>query len=163
MALFTTDFKIQAIKILQPVLRYGQAFTDSLKAAANQINAGAGTIMSTFETNVLIQAKYNGQIIVLRAALNQYFSVSGIYIVTNNNLVNFFYVANDAENQPRFIANQAEGNPTYIANSSEIVLPIYDYTVFIPIGIYTTELNRRVVSVVKLFSIAGKTFNTLTY
>jgi hypothetical protein len=163
MALFSTDFKIQAIKILQPVLRGVLEITDFLKVAANQINAYAGTNMLTFENRILLEAKYNGQIIVLRNALNQYFAVSGIYVLTNASQANFLFVANDPELLPVYFGNASEGRPVYVANLAEISLPIYDYTVYIPVGIYTTELNRRIISVVKLFSIAGKNFNTVTY
>jgi hypothetical protein len=163
MALFTTNFKIQAIQILQPVLRGVQEIADFLKSVANQINAYAGVKMLNFENKILLEAKYNGQIIVLRNALNEYFLSSGIYVITNQFQKNYLFVYNKVENQPKTFFNKLENKPSYGFNKAEIVLPIFDYTIYIPLAIYTPELNRRVIAITKLFSIAGKTFNTQTY
>lgn len=161
MSLFQTDWNLQVVKILAPVLRvYALTIplTDYLKGIiGGQLNYNGGL------PNVW--GLWQGQKIVLQAALNSFFGLSAntIYIGTQRSFVGNNYIYNKVENNPVYFFNKSEGKPLYIFNKAEIVTPFYPYTVFIPVGIYTAELNRRVIAFVKLYGLAGKLFNTATY
>ena len=161
MSLFQTDWNVQVVKILAPVMRIVALITpltDYLKGLiGGQLNYN-GSLPNTW-------GLWQGQKIVLQAALNSYFGLAAnqIYIGFARTIVNNVYIYNKVENHPVYFYNKSEGKPNYLFNKAEITTPVYSYTVFIPVGIYTAELNRRVIAFVKLYGLAGKLFNTATY
>lgn len=161
MSLFQTDWNVQVVKILAPVMRvYALTIplTDYLKGlVGGQLNYN-GALPNVW-------GLWQGQKIILQAALNSFFSLAAnqIYISFARTYVNYTYVFNKVETHPVYFYNKSEGKPNYIFNKSEITLPVVSYTVFIPVGIYTAELNRRVIAFVNIYGLAGKNFNTATY
>ncbi len=115
-----------------------------------------------FEAEYNDRAHYNGQVIVLSAALNNIFGVSGIYIETNRDISTNLYFYEESELSPVFFFEASENDPVYFFEASEITSD-FDFTVFIPIGIYTAELDRRVRAETQLYKVAGTRFNIDTY
>lgn len=161
MGLFTTDWKIQVEKIQAPVYRVG-ALMDFLRGAASQLNVN-GALLNTFDITVRKQAVWNGQKIVLQAALNDYFGLAAnqIQVVTNLN-VGASYIYRESELRPTYFYRESESTRRYFYRESEFTSG-YNFTVRIPVGIYTAELNRRVIAVVNIYKVIGLTFNTVTY
>ncbi len=161
MSLFQTDWNQQVVKILAPVFRvYALTIplTDFLRGLiGGQLNYN-GNLPNVW-------GLYQGQKIVLQAALNNYFSLvaNTIYISTARSFVASVYIYNKVENNPTFIYKASESRPVYFYNKAEIPSSNYAYTIYIPVGIYTAELNRRVIAFVKIYGLAGKLFTTATY
>lgn len=161
MGFFATDFKIQVCKILAPALR-STTVQDFLRGTTGGALNVSAALWNTFDANIRAQASANGQKIVLQNTLNTLLSVAGIYIVTNQSLVSYIYFYEPAEGIPDYFYEVSENDPEYFFELSEVPA-IYNYTIFIPVGVYTAELNRRVIAYTKLFALAGKLFNTATY
>jgi hypothetical protein len=119
--------------------------------------------MKTFETEYLKRARFNGRKIVLQAALNDIFGVSGIIVEWNRSVAELEYSYNEVENGPTYSYNMAENQPTYSFNDGETPSENYDFKVLIPSGIYTTELDRRISAEVNLYKVMGTRFLTEQY
>ena len=161
MGLFAANWKTQVEKIQAPVYRTG-ALLDFLRALGGQLQY-SNDIFNTFDATVRKQSLWNGQKIVLQAALNDYFALAANTIRVNTNLTTaLIFTYNEAESQTTFIFNEAEATKKYVYNEGEITNTV-NFTVQIPIGIYTAEMIRRVSSITTLYKLAGVTFNTASY
>jgi hypothetical protein len=124
------------------------------------------TGMKTFETEQLKRAKWNGQKIVLQAALNDLFGITMapfILIETNQSPGQNTYFYEESESVPVYFHEEIEGDPVYFFESSELPVIDYDFKVLIPVGIWTTELERRVKASTYLYKLAGPKFIIETY
>jgi hypothetical protein len=114
------------------------------------------------------RAMYNGQKIVLQDALNVIFGQvpNTIYIETNLTLVAIEYIYTEPE-APLIAYTYKEAevtNPFFSFTEAEAAgAGSYDFIVFVPVGIFTTELERRIRSEVSRYKLAGKTFTIQTY
>lgn len=121
--------------------------------------------MLAFENQYTKRARFNGQKIVLEAALNEIFGVTTpplIYIETNQGIGSSLYFFEPAEGSPVYFSEPSEIDPVYFFESGDSVSD-FDFTVFIPVGIYTAELDRRVRAEVTLFKVAAATFDIQTF
>lgn len=124
------------------------------------------TEMNTFEAEAKKRAKLNGQKMILEAGLNNIFGITVapfIKIENESNDADGTAFFNNAELSPVYFSNSAENDPVYFLNSAEVSSTTYDFKVLIPIGIYTTELERRVKSETNIFKVAGTRFIIETY
>lgn len=163
MSLFNITWRTQVSNLLPwfkritNVIDYITALLEPLKTKATEWHA--------FDDDMRKRAKFNGQAVVLAAALNNIFGVTTapyILIQTVNNVGLTTFIYNDDE-EITYIYKGTEGmGTTYFYNESEIILD-YDFIVSIPSGIYTTELDRQITSEVKKYKLAGKKFITDTY
>lgn len=125
-----------------------------------------GATMKTFETEYKKRAKFNGQKIILQAALNDIFGITSapfIYIETNQSVGSNLYFFEPSELTPVYFSEPSENDPVYFFEPSELGTEDYDFIVFIPVGIYTTELERQVRAQTTLFKLAGTRFIIDTY
>lgn len=122
--------------------------------------------MKSFESTETRRAKWNGQKIVLQAALNELFSVLSapfIIVETNQDIGQNTYFYEQSENVPVYFSEQSENDPIYFFEDSEAPAVDYDFKVKIPSGIYTTELDRQITAQTKLYKLAGPKFITEPY
>lgn len=122
--------------------------------------------MKTFETQELKRAKWNGQKIVLQAALNDLFGITTapfILIETNQDLGQNTYFYEDTELVPVYFFEASENDPVYFFEDSETTPEDYDFKVLIPVGIWTIELERQVRAQTTLYKLAGPKFIIETY
>lgn len=121
-------------------------------------------ILEALNNNLLARSYYNGQKMVLQKALNTIFGLAAntIIVETNRSIVNGLYFYNSVELSPVYFSNQAENSPVYFGNAAEYTFA-NSFVVKIPVGIYTTELNRRIIAETTTYKLGGKTFNTVTY
>jgi hypothetical protein len=122
--------------------------------------------MKSFETEYRKRARFNGQKIVLQAALNDIFNVTSppyIIIDTYQGIGNNLYFFEVSETSPTHFFEASELDPVYFFESSELSPLDYDFKVRIPSGIYTTEIDRRIKAEVTIYKLAGKRFLTETY
>lgn len=137
-------------------------FITSLLAPLQTMTDG----MKTFETQEVKRAKWNGQKIVLQAALNDLFGVTSapfIIIETNQDPSQNTYFYEQSENVPVYFTEESENDPLYFFESSEPPIEDYDFKVLIPTGIHTAELERQVIAQTKLYKLAGPKFLVETY
>jgi hypothetical protein len=164
MGKFSITWRKQVENLL-PVFKRSTSIIDYLTAMIDSVDVKSAE-MSTFETDIRKRAKFNSQIIVLQAALNNIFGVTvapWILIETKTGVANLVYIYNEAEGRPpTYIYNEAEGNTVYIYNDAEITTSV-NFIVKIPIGIHTAELERRVKNEVNTYKLAGRTFTITTY
>jgi len=123
-------------------------------------------LLKTFETQTTKVAKWNGRKIVLQAALNDLFGITSapfIYIEWNRDIATNQYFYESSELTPVYFSEPSENDPVYIAEDSELGTVDYDFIIYIPVGIYTTELERRVRAYANLYKLAGPNFQILTY
>jgi hypothetical protein len=134
-------------KFLYSLLEPLQTITDELK---------------TFETNELKRAKWNGQKMVLQAALNDIFGITSapfIIVETVPSVFVYFYEASEAT--PVHFYEQVESSAVFFYEDSELLT--VSFRVLIPSGIHTAELERQVRAQTNLYKLAGKTFDIETY
>jgi hypothetical protein len=162
MSLFATNWRTQIERLLPPFKRSVSVldFLESLLVGL----ATAGSTWDAFDIEIRKRARFNGQKIVLQAALNDIFSVSGIIIETQTSLIQKVFTYNEAEVIPPIYSfNESESIPTiYTFNESEIP-DDFDFIVLVPVGIHTAELERRIREEVKTYKLAGKLFDYQTY
>lgn len=123
-------------------------------------------LLKTFETQTTKVAKWNGRKIVLQAALNDLFGITAppfIYIEWNRDIVTNTYFYESSELSPVYFSEASENDPVYFSESSEPPLIDYDFIVWIPAGIWTTEVERRIKAYTNLYKLAGPKFITDTY
>lgn len=163
MSLFNINWRTQANNLL-PSFKRSVSLVDYITSLLEPLKTKASEWF-TFDVKVKKRSKFNAQIVVLRAALNDIFGVSTapyIDVVTETSLATHNYVYNDSENNTLYIYNDSENKPVYVYNDSEIVEG-NDFTVKIPTSIYTAELDRRIKAEVTIYKLAGKRFKTAQY
>ena len=112
----------------------------------------------TFEEEQLRRARYNGQKIVLQAALNEIFGITSLpYIIveTNRGIGGNTYFYEPAEATPVYFSEPSESEPVYFFEPGELVAEDYDMRVLIPSGIWTAELERQVRAETLTYKIGG--------
>jgi hypothetical protein len=122
--------------------------------------------MSVFEADTIERTKYNGQKIILQAAVNKIFGITVapfIIVETNNDPAVALYFYQPSELSPVFFSQPTEGDPVYFFQPGEIPAAYYDFLVKIPVGIWTSELERQVGAQTSLYKLAGKVFKIITY
>ena len=123
-------------------------------------------LLLTFETQVTKESHWNGRKIVLQAALNDLFGIASapfIYIEWNRSVSQNTYFYEPSESQPVYFSESSENDPVYFAESSELGTGDYDFIVWIPTGIWTTEVERRIKSYTTIYKLAGPKFIIDTY
>lgn len=143
----------------------GTGLKDFLSALVKPLQTNTDSL-KTFETEYTKRAKFNGQKIVLQAALNDIFGITSdpfIIVETNQSLGRNTYSYEPSELSPIYISESSENDPVYFFEPSELVPLDYDFKVRIPSGIYTTELDRRIKAETNIFKIAGPRFITEIY
>lgn len=167
MGLFTSiDWRIQVNNLLPPILRSG-SFIDLVTALLSGLKTNSD-LFSIFEDTTLDSARYNGQKIVLQAALNNIFGIiSAPYIIvrTNNPSTGEGYIFEHLNSNFSYAYGQAEAFKEYqlYAFESTFIGDDFSFTVYIPSGIYTPELDRQIQSQVTKYKLTGRTFNTIQY
>ena len=117
------------------------------------------TSFNTYYSDQLVKAHANGQVIVLRAVLQQLTGISGVSVTTGTSPVNKVFTYNKAEGTSIYTTNKSEGTVrTYTWNKSELP-DAYDFNVSIPFEDATTDVINQVTTYTKQFKLAGKTFN----
>lgn len=142
----------------------GTGLKDYISALIKPLQTNTNSL-KVFETEYKKRAKFNGQKIVLQSALNNIFGVAiapFIIVTPNREIGENSYFYNDAEISPMYFYNDAEVNPKFSYNATEVVSD-FDFLIEIPIGIYTTDLERRVRAEANLYKLAGVTFDIITY
>ncbi len=122
--------------------------------------------MKDFETQEVKRSTWNGQKIVLQAALNDLFGITSapfILIETNQSPAQNTFFYEQSEGVAVYFYEQSENDPLYLFEDSEPPVIDYDFKVLIPAGIYTAELERQVIAQTKLYKLAGPKFVTETY
>ena len=143
----------------------GTQLKDFLSALLKPLQTNTDALL-TFETQVTKEAHWNGRKIVLQAALNDLFGITSapfIYIEWNRSVSTNRYFYRRSENSPVYFSRRSENDPVFFFRRSETVPVDYDFIVWIPTGIWTTELERRVKAYTNLFKLAGPSFIIDTY
>lgn len=166
MSLFTTVWRVQVTKLLPPQLR-SQSLTDWITSLVQPLQVVISANVP-YEEETRRRAMYNGQKIVLQDALNVIFgqAPNTIYILTNQDPVVLEYIYNEAEAPlVTYTFNEPEvDDPFFVYNEAEAGGGgSYDFIVYVPVGIFTTELERRIKAEVNAYKLAGKTFTIQTY
>lgn len=164
MSLFTTDWRVQITRLL-PSFKRGTSIIDWLTSLVAALFT-KGTEWDTYDTEIRKRARFNGQKMVLQAALNDIFGVTSapfILVESQHSIVVNVFIFNEAEGLHRYSYNEGEFTPPlYIFNESETP-DAFDFLVKIPSGIHTAELERRVTEETRTYKLAGKTFDVITY
>jgi hypothetical protein len=143
----------------------GTGLKDFLSSLVKPLQTNTDSLL-TFETEYKKRAKFNGQKIVLQAALNDIFGVTSapfIIIETNQGIGNNTYFFEPAELSPVYFSEPTENDPVYLFEPSELGPVDYDFKVLIPSGIYTAELDRRIKAETNIYKVAGPRFITEIY
>jgi hypothetical protein len=164
MSLFNINWRTQAKNLLINDLR-SVGVIDFITSLLEPLKTKSAEWFG-FDVDIRKRANFNAQIVVLGAALNEIYGVSVspfIYIQTVTGAGNTVFIYNGTEVVTfTYFYNTTEFTPTYFFNSAEIVND-YDFIVYIPVGIYTAELNQQVISEVNNYKLAGTRFITQTY
>ena len=165
MSLFTITWRTQVTNLLPEFKRILNVL-DFLTALCEPLKTKAAEWV-TFDDDVKKRGKFNGQGVVLAAALNNIFGVTvGPFIlietVENTGITTFIYNTSEGQD-PTYIYNEVEPQlATFIYNSAEIN-DTYDFVVNIPVGIHTAELERQITAETNTYKLSGKKFITDTY
>lgn len=155
---FDLSFRTFAVKILPPnmVTNYIANYLGSLLQPLKEL----AQTMSTFNDNQLKRARFNGQIIVLRAALEDITGISGIQIETND-VVEPLYLFQQAEADPVYFYQEAESTPVYMYQEAEVGVG-YSFTVKVPVASYNADVDAQIRGEIAIFGLVGKNFNITT-
>jgi hypothetical protein len=143
----------------------GTGLKDFLSSLVKPLQTNTDSL-DDFETEYKKRAKFNGQKIVLQAALNNIFGVLSapfIIIETNPDIGFNTYFYESSELSPLYFYESSETDPVYFFESSELNTEDFDFKVLIPSGIHTAELERRVRAETNLYKLAGTRFIIETY
>lgn len=147
------------------VLQIGTSIKEFLAALLFPLQS-LTTSMDSFDALIKKTAKFNGQKMVLEAALNDLFSITTDPKIKVENAFadgDQIYFYNNPEITKQYFFNDAELDPLYLYNSAELTLQTYDFIVLIPTSLHTAELERRVQSETTLIKLAGTRFIIQTY
>lgn len=165
MSLFNANWRTQVTNLLPSFLR-SVSLIDYITALIEPV-ATKSTTFEAFDNDVNDRARFNGQIVILRAALNKLFGVTSaplIDIETVENYATIGFIYNEAEDADTiFIYNSIETTPMLFVYNDLEIGDMFAFTVKIPTGIHTAELERRIRSEVQLYKASGLTFNIITY
>lgn len=166
MGLFNTVWRTQVTKLLPPQLR-STSVIDWITSLVQPLQVVISANVP-YDEETRRRAMYNGQKIVLQDALNVIFSqpANSIYIGTNQSIVALEYIYNEVEDPlVTFTFNEAEVPDAFFSfNEAEAAGGgSFDFIVYVPISIHTTELERRIRAEVNKYKLAGKTFTIETY
>jgi hypothetical protein len=151
---------------LDIILRHGgTALKDFISSLVEPLQNSSNSL-DNFDTEYRKRAKFNGQKIVLQAALNDIFGVvAPPWIIVENNASagqnTYFY--EPSESSPVYFYEPLENDPVYFYEPGELLNPEYDFKVKIPVGIHTAELERRVRAEVNTYKVVGTRFIIETY
>jgi len=143
----------------------GTQLKDFLSALVKPLQTNTDLLL-TFETQVIKEAHWNGRKIVLQAALNDLFGITStpfIYIEWNRAISTNTYFYRRSENTPVYFNRKSENDPVVFFRRSETVAIDYDFIVWIPSGIFTSEVERRIRSYTNIYKLAGPSFITNSY
>jgi len=155
----------EVVKMLPPVMR-GVSYIDYLASLVQPIQYKTDELISQ-EQELEIRLKYQGQIMVLAASLNEINSITVapfIRIETNR----------DAAATPTYVYAESDGIPTWTIQQSptptDYITPdpkqsntIPDFRVLIPSTLWTQTLEDTVRADTQLYKIAGKLFEIKQY
>lgn len=165
MTLFDFDLESQVRNIFPPEKRNG-SFFHFVYALISPLTTTRQKCQD-FEEDVRTRSMYNGQKMVLQAALNQIFNVTSapfIIIETIRETIDVKYFNNQSEAlNPIFAYNQSESSVLYLNNSNEAGSLANNFVVRIPSGIYTTEIERRLRAEVDNYKLFSKNFTVEQY
>jgi hypothetical protein len=116
-------------------------------------------VFVTYRAELIKRLRYNGQVIILEALLNDIFHPSGreIYIETIDDRLAQLYVFQTSENQDaEHIHQSGEAPPVYIFGAEESISVGYDFIVWVPDELLSTEEEQRIKAVVRRYKLAGK-------
>lgn len=116
-------------------------------------------VFVAYRAELIKRLRYNGQVIILEALLNDVFQPDGreIYIETIDDRLAQLYVFQTSELQEsEHIYQAGEAPPVYIFGSEESISVGYDFIVWVPDGLLTTEDEKRLKAVVRRYKLAGK-------
>lgn len=164
MSLFNISWRTQVNNLLPRDMRISN-FIDYITSLLEPLKTKAAEWFS-FDVEVRKRAKFNAQIVVLSAALNELYGITVspfILIDTLRGIGSTTYFYNSSEGfNPTYLYNITENETVYIYNSSEI-LEDYEFIVSIPAGVHTPELERQIINEVNTYKLAGTRFITQTY
>lgn len=164
MSLFDINWRTRVNNLL-PSFKRSTSLIDFITALLEGLDVKAQEWFA-FDVEIRKRAKFNSQVVVLRAALNNIFGISSspfILVETEQSFGRLIYIYNAAEgNDPTYIYNSSESQTIYIYNSTETVIS-GAFIVKIPVGIYTAELERQVRAEVNTYKLAGMSFSIETY
>lgn len=147
------------------VVKNGTGIKDFLSSCVEPLQTKTDEL-STFETQIRKEARWNGQKMILQAALNDIFGIviaPFIIIEMNQSIATNTWFFQPSELIAVYFSQPTENDPVYLNQSSELSSSDYDFTVYIPVGIYTAEVERRVRALTTLYKIVGPSFNIETY
>lgn len=164
MSLFNINWRTQVTNLL-PSFKRSTSVIDYITSLLEPLKTAAITWFA-FDVETRKRAKFNSQIIILRAALNNVFGISVapfIDIQNNTSIGQTIFIYNSAEGfNPTYIYNSNENRTNYFFNSAEVG-STFAFTVLIPVSIYTAELERQVTAEVESYKLAGLSFDVQTY
>lgn len=161
MGLFQTDWRTQVTNIIPPYLR-STSLVDYVYSLLHGLTYKMG-LLSPFDADIRIRARFNAQKMVLQEALNYLFSTSGIIVQPGQSMVQKVYVYDESELIPLYTYDEIESPyPIFIWDESETP-DTYDFLILVPAAFWTAAIDAQIRGYVKIFKLAGKTFNVITY
>lgn len=119
----------------------------------------------TFRNEAIELARYSRQKIILQSILNKAFDTGNktdIYIINSDRFVEPTYLHNEAEGyDPEYLYNEGDGPALYLYNEAEFA-QAYDFIVYVPEALYTTELSR-LKGLIDLYKAAGPNYAIIPY
>ena len=154
-------------KMLPPAMR-GVSFMDFIGSLVEPIQTVSDQVVID-EALIQTRLKYQGQVMVLQASLNEIFGITATPFIRIETNV-------DAAAIPAFVYAKLDGIPTMSIEEvgslvdTAFIIPnpleqntIPSFRVLIPTGIWTQDLEDKVRIETQLYKIAGKLFEIKTY
>lgn len=161
MSLFDTTFRKQITEYLPPVIR-GESLVDYIYSlvvpAETSLN---GESAGQADLDVLL--RYNGQKIVMQAALNTILGVTGIIVETQRTFNGVAAVMYNEDEELETAQVWQEGYETMITINESEETNNANILIKIPVGIYTADLDAEADYYVNILKATGTTHEIITY
>jgi len=147
------------------VKKTGTGVKDFLSALVKPLQTNTDKIKA-FETLQNKHLKWNGQKIVLQAALNDLFGITAspfIIVEMNQSIASNDFFFEESELSPVYFSEPIENDGVFFNEPGELSAEDYDFKILIPTGIYTAELDRQVRAQTMIYKISGPKFLIETY
>jgi len=155
----------EVVKMLPPVMR-GQSYIDYLASLVQPIQFKTDELIVQ-EQEVQTRLKYQGQVMVLAASLNEINSITVapfIRIEMNRDVASIpTYIYDPADAIPTWAIQESPTVTDYITPDPSQSNTIPDFRVLIPATLWTQALEDTVRADTQLYKIAGKFFEIITY
>jgi hypothetical protein len=149
------------VETLLPPPHAGQSETVDLLASLLEPQSEINAELDVTAENQETRARWNGQFIVMRAAIENLTGIAGISVI-NVDLVyeGYFYLEAEPEGA-NYFGLKSEGSGTFLQTSGESISTV-NFQIGVPVADYTAAVEDQIRAEVNIFALANRSYEIIT-